>query len=170
MLRRRLSTIFQREMSEMGLGTRRPALIRHPRKQPFHDLPVAANPAMLAPDVSAVVRRIAIHNFNIADKSGTRISAFDKVMAQDGIARKTMIEDAMHGSQIIQSLADECSLAVQILINIRSRVRVDVKPGTPGIDRRQPGLCRTLDANCDARLQNSIALSDNIAPIDDRPA
>ena len=93
---------------------------------------------MLAPGISAVVRRIAIYDFDITNQSRTRISAFDQIVAQDGVAWKAMIEDTMHCPQIVQALANECSLAVKILINIGSRVRIDVKPGMPGVDGRKP--------------------------------
>ena len=63
--------------------------IRNAIEDPAHDLPVAAQPAMLAAIIGAVVRRIIVDDFDIGGQTGARIGAFNQVVAEQRIARES---------------------------------------------------------------------------------
>ena len=143
-LRRRLSKIFQRESSEIGFETIRPGFIGHAREQPTYNLPVAAQPAMLAPVVGAVMRGIVVDDFDIADQAGARVGAFDQVVAEQGISRKAAIQHAVNGVDFVDAFAGEDAFAVEILVNVRDGAGVDIKAGLSGVDAAR----RDCDALC----------------------
>ena len=64
-----------------GIAHQAPRFVRHLDQYPAHDLPVAAQPAMFAAVIGAVVRRIIVDNFDIGGKPGARVCAFDQVVA-----------------------------------------------------------------------------------------
>ena len=57
-------------------------LIRHSSEEPAHDLPIAAQPAMLAAIVGAVMRRVVVYDLYVADQSGAGVGTLDQIMAQ----------------------------------------------------------------------------------------
>ena len=167
-LRRRLSRIFQRDRNEIGLGTRRPASSGTRAEQPAHDLPVAAHPAMLAPVVGAVVRRIVVDDLDVAHQPGARVSALDQVVAEQRIAREAMLQHPAQGFDFVNALAGEDAFALQVLVNVGGGARVDVEAGLAGVDVGQPRLRRALHADADARLQNAVAGDDDVVARDRR--
>ena len=167
-LRRRLSRIFHCETREMGFGTSRPDSSGTRDKQPARDLPVAAQPAMLAAVVGAVVRGIVFDDLDVAGQSGARVGAFDQVMTEQGVARETAIENAVHRVHFVDTLAGEDAFAIQILIHIRDGASIDIETGLSGIEAGQPGTGGTLDTHSDPRLQDAIACyHDVLLRIDD---
>ena len=137
-LRRRLSKIFNHETSEIGLATG-PRLFRNAGEQPAGNLPVAAQPAMLAPVVGAVVRGIVVDHLDIADQAGARVGAFDQVVAEQGVAREASIEYLMNGVDLVDAFAGEDAFAVQILIDVRDRAGVDIEAGLTRVDGGEAG-------------------------------
>ena len=51
-------------------------VVRDSGKQPTDDLPIAPNPAVFAPTVSAHVGRIVIDDFDLRDQARSCIDAF----------------------------------------------------------------------------------------------
>ena len=66
-LRRRLSKIFQREIAESRFGSGGHRRAQWPA-DPSENLPVAANPPMLAPRVRQVARRVVVVQLDVRDE------------------------------------------------------------------------------------------------------
>ncbi len=123
---------------------------------------------MFAPIVGAVVRGIVVDDFDVADQPGPRVCAFDQVMAEQGIARKAVLEYAAQGLDFVDSLAGEYAFALQVLVDVGGRTRVDVESGLAGIDTGQARLRGALHADADPRLQNAVSRNyDVVVRIDD---
>src|SRR5437764_8813448 len=108
------------------------------RQQPSSDLPVAAQPAMFATVVRAVMRRIIFDYFDISDQPRASVSAFDQVVTEQRILREAMLEYALHHWNFVNPFTRENPFAVQILVNIRDRMGVNIHSGLTGINIRQP--------------------------------
>ena len=59
---------------------------------------------MFAAVVGAVVRGIVLDNLDIAGQSRARVSAFDQIVAEQGVARETLIEHSMNGVDFVDAL------------------------------------------------------------------
>src|SRR3954447_1086754 len=117
---------------------------------------------MSAAIVGAVMRRVVVNYFNIGDQSSARISALDQVMAEQRIAREAFLQNLTKRIDIVNPFAGKDALAIKILVNIGNRPRVDIKPSLAGINACQPGACRGVDTDADARLHNPVAPRDNV--------
>src|SRR6185437_2008297 len=93
-------------------------LIGHSRKQPLHNLPVSAQPAMFAAVVGTVMRGIILNHFDIACKASARVGALNQVMAEQGIAREAAVKNFVDSLNFINSLAGKNPLAIEILVNV----------------------------------------------------
>ena len=101
--------------------------VRHARQQPENDLPIATHPAVLAAAERAHVRRIIVNNFDVRYQTGASVRAFNKVVAQNHVAREAVLHDLLERFDFVDSLTGEAAFAEQILINVRSRARVNVE-------------------------------------------
>ena len=86
---------------------------------------------MLAPVVSAVMRRIIVDHFDIADQPCARVGAFDQIVAEQSVARKALIQNLVQSLDFEDSFAGVNSFAVEVLVDVGSRARVDVEPVCP---------------------------------------
>ena len=89
-LRRRLSRIRQRFTSVSGLGSVRPSVGRHARQDPRRDLPIAANPAMLALAVADVVERKVLEQLDIAGQRHAHVRPFNQVVTEQRFRGKAI--------------------------------------------------------------------------------
>src|SRR5437764_10394033 len=121
------------------------------RQQPSSDLPVAAQPAMFATVVRAVMRRIIFDYFDISDQPRACVSAFDQVVTEQRILREAMLEYALHHWNFINPFTRENTLAIQILVDIRHGVGVNIHAGLTGINVRQPRTGSALYAHSHSR-------------------
>src|SRR6266496_49114 len=108
------------------------------RQQPPCDLPISAQPAMLAAIVSAIVRLIVFDHFDIAYQSRSRVRSLKQIVAQQGISGKTSVKNAVNGLYLVNSFSRETPFAIQILVDIRDRAGIDVESGFSRIDRCEP--------------------------------
>ena len=60
---------------------------------------------MLAPVVRAVVRRIIVNDFDVADQACARVGAFNEIVAEQVVARKSMIKNSVQRRDFVDSLA-----------------------------------------------------------------
>ena len=93
---------------------------------------------MFAAIIGAVVRRIIFDHFDVGGQARARIGAFDEIMTEQSVAREATVEHLLHGIDFIDSFSRENAFAIQILIHIRDRARVDIEPGLSGINICQP--------------------------------
>ena len=61
----------------------------------------------------------------------------------------------------VDPFPDKNPFAIQILINVRSGVRIDIESCLPRIDTRQSRACRTLHADPNPGLQDAVARDNN---------
>jgi hypothetical protein len=59
---------------------------------------------MFAAVEGAEVRRIIVDEFDVRGEPGTRIRAFDQIVAEQGIAREAPVKNGMEGSDFIDAL------------------------------------------------------------------
>ena len=145
--------------------------VGHTIRQPFHDLPVAAQPAVLSAAVGAVVRGIILDDYDICGESGARVGAFDQVVAEQSVPWKTMTQNAVHRIYFVDSFSGERTFAEKILVNIGDGARIGIKPGLAGEDGGEARAGRALHAYINPRLQNAVSGDDDIVDwIDDRLA
>src|SRR6516162_7571615 len=118
---------------------------------------------MLAPVVGAVVRGIVVDQLDVAHQSSARIRALDQVVAEQCIPREAMLQHPVQGVDLVDAFASEDAFAVEVLINVGDGSRVNVEAGLPGIDAGESRLGRTLHADADTGLKNTVTRSDNVA-------
>ncbi len=130
--------------------------------QPAGELPVAAYPALAAPDVVQVVAGMILIEKDIADQPGAGMAALQQVMAEDEVLGKARADRPLEGIDIVDALADIGALVEQVLIEIGDgpRVRVDAR-----FPAEQPRIARAVgafQAGRDAGLKNAVAIDDPV--------
>src|SRR5436305_2097659 len=84
------------------------------------------------------------------------------------VAGETAIEHAVKRVHLIDTLAGENALAVEVLVDVGYRTSVDVEAGLAGIDVGQTRTAGALHAYANTRLENAIAGGNNVSDrIDD---
>ena len=99
------------------------------RESPARDLPIAAHPAVTAADVGEIACRRLFVQLDVRQQPGTRVAAFDQVVAQDPVLGQPPIERLAECVDVVDSLADERAFAEKILVDIghRARIRIDAR-------------------------------------------
>ena len=82
---------------------------------------------MLAAAVCAIVRWIVVDEFNISDLPCARISAFDQIVTEQRVARKSAIEHSMEGRNLINTFPGEDSFPEEILVCVGNGARVNIE-------------------------------------------
>src|SRR6185437_10195533 len=127
------------------------------------------NPAVLAPAVGAEVRWIVIDQFDIRDQPSACIRALDQIVAEQSVTREPFIQHLVEHINFVNTFSRETAFAVQILINIGNRPRVDIESGLPGVKGSQSRAAGRMYADPDAWLKDSISADDGIGDgIDNR--
>src|ERR1700733_3122231 len=152
-----------------GIRNTSTGFVRHVRKKPSSNLPIAAQPAMLAAVIGTVVRGIIFDDFDVTGQSSARIGTFDQIVAEQCVAREALIKNLMDRVDLVNSLPGKAAFAIQILVGIGDSSSVNVEPGLAGIDGSETRTNSAEDAHADARLQDAVASDDDIlVRIDDR--
>src|SRR5579863_4797879 len=125
--------------------------------KPFHNLPIAPQPAMLPAAISAVVRRVVLNYGDVGCQSDSCVGAFNQIVAQQRIPRKSSIEDAEHRVDFVNPFTRERTFSVEVLIHVGDGSCIRIEPGFSGKYGGQPGASRALNAYVDPRLQNSVS-------------
>ena len=158
-LRRRLSRIFQRDMSGRRLRCR-PVAGRHERKEPPQDLPVAAHPAVLASRVREDARRIVVDDLDVGDEGRARVEALEEVVRQQRVLRHAALERRDERVDVVEALAGEDAFVEEILVDVRDGGRVRIHAGVAGVGAGEQRSGRARHRDADPRLQNPVALRD----------
>ena len=127
-LRRRLSRMRQRLMTVSGLRLcSRLGAEGTLREDPRRDLPVAANPAMLALAVAGVVERQVLEQLDVAGQADADVRAFDQVVAEQRFRRESgcpaMVAERPH---VVDRLAVKDRFAEQILLRVGDGLAVGI--------------------------------------------
>ena len=158
-VRRRLSRIFQREMSGRRLRSR-PWRVGHQGEQPEEDLPVAPGPAVLPPRMGEHARGIVVHHLDVGDEGRPGVQALEQVVREQRVLGHAPLERRHERVDVVEALAGEDPLAEQVLVGVRHGGGVGIDAGVPGVDAREerPGRARHRDA--DPGLEDAVAIGD----------
>ena len=151
-----------------GIVDKLAGLIGDAAEEPLCDLPVSADPAMLAAGVGGVVRRIVVDDLDVGDEAGAGIGAFDEVVREEGVAGEAALEDLMENADLVDAFACEDALAEEVLIDVGDGAGIDVEASFAGVERgKSRARCRS-DADTDAWLQDAVPSGDDASPgVDD---
>src|SRR5438105_6761286 len=94
-------------------------VVWNPREQPPYDLPITPDPAMLPATIGAKMGGTIVNQFNIRDKTGAGIVAFDQVMTEQRITGKSLCQDLLKDLHFINPLPGVAPLTKQVLVHIR---------------------------------------------------
>src|SRR5688572_8514106 len=81
--------------------------VRHHRKYPARDLPVAARPAMAACCIGAVSRGMFLVELDIAQETRPGVAALEQIVAEDAVFRQPAGERLFERIDVVNALADE---------------------------------------------------------------
>src|ERR1044072_8220252 len=148
-LRRRLSKIFQREMSGSSLRSLCPCASGAVGKSPRAICQSPRGP-----------RGVVVQKFYIRHERGTRLDTFKQVMTEQRVFGHAFGERAREGVHVVQAFACESAFAEKVLINVRGSGRVRVTPRVTREGSRETRERGTLQRDADAWLQDAIAARD----------
>jgi hypothetical protein len=130
------------------------------RGQPVEELPVAADPAVLAARVGEVARRIVVVDLDVGRQPGPRVVPLDQVVREQGVLGEAPVRRPLEGIDVVDPLPGEASLAVEVLVDVGHRRRVGVDSRMPGMDRREVRAVRARQRDADPRLEDPVAADD----------
>ena len=133
---------------------------RDGREQPEQDLPVAANPPVLAPGVREHARRIFIDQLDVRDERDARVQAFEQVVRQQRVLRNRIFERRGERVDVVQALPGEDALAEQVLVGVGDGGRVRVDAGVTRVQPREQRAGSARERDTDARLEDAVPLGD----------
>src|SRR4029079_10481028 len=94
---------------------------------PEQDLPITADPAVLAPGVREHTRRVLVDQLHVGDERDARVQSLEQIVGEERVFRYRALERRNEGVDVVQPLAGENAVAEEVLIGVgyRRRVRVD---------------------------------------------
>ncbi len=92
------------------------------------DLPVAADPAVLPPQVGVVPHRKAVDQLDVGDETDPDVAAFDQVVAEDRVLGECPVKDGLESVEVVDPLPRETPFAKEILIDVRGGRGIRVEP------------------------------------------
>ncbi len=143
------------QRQRIGLGSA--AVGRHARQDPRRDLPVAANPAMLALAVTHVVERQVLEQLNIAGQRHARVRPFDQIVAEQRFRGKAVAERGAERLHVVNRLAVKDRFAEQILLRVGNGLAVGIGSGGVGENAREARRRGAGQSDADARLNDGEA-------------
>ena len=165
----RLSNIFQRLNGESGLGHMPAAGFWNLRHDPIGDLPITSNPAVLTLDVTQVILRELIKQFDIASQAHPDVSAFDQIMAQQRSIGKPARKHSIERAHIINTFTVIGTLSGKILIDVGNRAGIGVNADWIRKEPTERRTVRTGKRRTHARLDDGIAGLNMTGAIEARP-
>ncbi len=133
---------------------------RDKRKQPQQNLPVAADPAVLAAGVCQHAGWVFVHQLDVRDERDTSVQPFEQIVRQQRIFGDRVFERRGERVDVVQAFAGEDSFAEQILVGIRHGGGVRIDAGMAGVEAREQRAGGARECHADPRLQNAIAFGD----------
>ena len=133
---------------------------RDEREQPEEDLPVAADPAVLAPGVGQHARRVLVDQLDVRHERDARVEPLEQVVRQQRVLRHRVLERRRERVDVVEPLAGEDAFAEQVLVGVGDRGRVRVDAGVARVEPREQRAGGARERDADARLQDAVALGD----------
>ncbi len=146
-----------------GVADELAGLVGNAAEEPLGDLPVAADPAVFAARVGAVVRGVIVDDLDVGGEAGAGVGALDEVVAEEGVAGEALFEHSVEGGDFVDAFAGEAALGVEVLVDVGDGAGVDIEAGLAGVDIGHARLRGGMDADADAGLQDAVALGDDAA-------
>ena len=156
-LRRRLSKSFQRSSVGSGFvpqGRRASgsAMAAEPRQQ----LPVAADPAVLAAGVGVVAGGEVVEKLGVGQQAAAGEVALDQVVAEDRVLGERVPRGGLEGVEVVDPLARERADPEQVHVGVAGRRRVRVDPARRRQQAREPRVRRGRQVEAHARLEHAV--------------
>ncbi len=123
---------------------------------PGEELPVAADPPVLAPGPGQVTRRVVVEHLDVGHQPGAGEAALDQIVREERVGRKSTVGRLLEGVDVVDALPGEAALTVEVLVHVRDRGGVRVDTGVAGIDGREAGAVGAGERDTDARLQDAV--------------
>ena len=121
-----------------GCGRRALDADGHPAAEPGEELPVAADPAVLAAGVGVVARREVVEELGVAEQAAAGVVPLDQVVAEDLVLGEGLAGGRLEGVDVVDPLAGEACR------RRRGPCRCRRPPSSTGRCRpRSPGARRT---------------------------
>ena len=144
---------------------REPVSLRSPRArhrsgEPWQQLPVAPDPAMLAAGEREVAGRVVVVDDHIGGEARTRVVPLDQVVRQQRVLGEAAVRRALEGLDVVDALSGEAALAVEVLVHVGDGGRIGVDARVSGMDGREDRPVRARQRHADARLQDPVAPDD----------
>ena len=159
-LRRRLSIIFQRPISGIARAAR--GSRRGPRPEdPGQQLPVAADPAMLARGRHLVVAREPLEELDVGDEPGPGEEALEEIVGELRVLRHAVVERALERVHVVDPLARVDPLAEEVLVHVGHREGIGVdaaRAREDELEERAPA--RLGQGGSHARLEDRVPFHD----------
>ena len=140
------------------------ARVRHRPPQPAGDLPVAANPPMLARGERQVVRRVVVDEVDIRAQTGACVEPFEQIVAEQVVLWNPVRERGVEDVHVVDAFPDVAAFVKKILVNVRNRRRVRVEADVAGEHARKRRPVRAHHTHFDSRLQDAVALRHPLQP------
>ncbi len=103
-------------------------------------------------------RGILLEQHDIADQSGSGVSALEQVVAENAVFRQPPVDGLPEHVHVINPLADKRPLLEHVLVNVGYGVGVGVDAGLAGEEPCESGPARAGYADANARLKDAVSL------------
>ena len=109
----------------------RAALCGDRSPQPRQELPVAANPSVLARNPREIVTGKIVDDFNVGTQRHAGKQAFEQIVAQQRVVRHAAVERALERVDVVDALPNVAAFSKEVLIHVRHGRRIRVEADVP---------------------------------------
>ncbi len=139
----------------------RPVRPRYARRQPLEELPVAADPAVLAPRERQISRRVLVEYRDVGGQPGAREAPFDQVVREEPVLGEASSRRALECGHVVDPLSGEAPLVIEILVHVGNGGGVRIDAGVPGVyDGETRSVC-AREPHSHPGLKNRVAARDS---------
>ena len=140
-------------------GVRAPPPRRgHPAADPGEDLPVAADPAMLAAGVRVVAGREVVEQLGVAQQAAAGEVPLDEVVAEDEVLGEGVPGGGLEGVDVVDALAGEAADPEEVHVGVGGGRRVGVDAPRGRQQRGEPRMRGRREVEAHPRLQDAVSL------------
>ncbi len=139
-----------------GCAPGRPAPARGGVSQ-SQELPVAADPAVLAPRVGQVAGGIVVVDDDVGGQPGAGVAPLDQVVREQRVLREAAVRGLLEGVDVVDPLPGEAPLAVEVLVDVGDRGGVRVHARVAGVDGGEARAVRAGQRDTHPRLEDAVA-------------
>ena len=133
---------------------------RHGPAEPGEQLPVAADPAVLAAGVGVVAGREVVEQLDVAHEPAAGVVPLDQVVAEDLVLGERPAGGRLEGVEVVDPLAGEAAGLEEIHVDVGDGRRVRVDPRRAGQDARESRPRRPRQVDAHPRLEDAEPLDD----------